>query len=260
MNYQGIIYFDLDGTLLNQHSVITKENQLLLDILHEKGYLCVAASGRAPFEIEEITAGTAISSYISLNGQYICVEGDMMDSSPIDTNTAEELLNFSTTLSHPVASYGKSSYFINFIDETTRKLYKLDNAPLPAIDAQFHQKEVIYMLYLFSEAEHLDTLYKERFNNQLSFFRDSPFSLAFVNKGISKRTGIHKINEHFTHSHTLKTYAFGDGNNDLDMFQAVDQSIAMGNASNLVKSHADFVTKSHLDGGILHALQYYGIV
>ena len=42
----------------------------------------------------------------------------------------------------------------------------------------------------------------------------------------------------------VPTYAFGGGNDNLKMFEVVDTT-AMANTSAHVKSHADYITKSH---------------
>ena len=40
----------------------------------------------------------------------------------------------------------------------------------------------------------------------------------------------------------MSALAFGDGGNDIPMLRATGIGIAMGSASDLVKSHADYVT------------------
>lgn len=46
------------------------------------------------------------------------------------------------------------------------------------------------------------------------------------------------------------TYAFGDGENDIEMFHLVGTSIAMGNADVEVKKHASTVTLTVDEDGI----------
>ena len=54
--------------------------------------------------------------------------------------------------------------------------------------------------------------------------------------------------------------AFGDGNNDLEMFGAVGTGVAMGNASIDVKKAADYTTSSVDGDGIYNALKYWSII
>jgi hydroxymethylpyrimidine pyrophosphatase-like HAD family hydrolase len=56
------------------------------------------------------------------------------------------------------------------------------------------------------------------------------------------------------------TYAFGDGLNDLEMFELVKYPVAMGNAFDIVKKSASYVTTSNDEDGIVNGLQLCGII
>ena len=53
---------------------------------------------------------------------------------------------------------------------------------------------------------------------------------------------------------------FGDGPNDMEIFDYVGLKIAMGNAVPELKEKADFVTKTVEEDGILYALEKLGLV
>ncbi len=54
--------------------------------------------------------------------------------------------------------------------------------------------------------------------------------------------------------------AFGDGGNDVSMLRAAGIGIAMGGASDLVKSSADYITDDVDDDGIYNTLVYFGVI
>ena len=54
--------------------------------------------------------------------------------------------------------------------------------------------------------------------------------------------------------------AFGDGENDIDMLKFAGVGVAMGNANDRVKRHADYVTDCVDQDGIKKALQYYKMI
>ena len=58
----------------------------------------------------------------------------------------------------------------------------------------------------------------------------------------------------------IPTFGFGDGSNDFAMLEACDHKIAMGNAWQELKEIADFVTHKNTEGGIVHALNHYGLI
>ena len=57
-----------------------------------------------------------------------------------------------------------------------------------------------------------------------------------------------------------ETMAFGDGHNDIDMFEFVGLSIAMGNATQELKEVASDVTDDIDHDGIYNALVKYNIL
>ena len=56
------------------------------------------------------------------------------------------------------------------------------------------------------------------------------------------------------------TFAFGDSENDLPMFDAVETKVAMGNAMPVLKERADYVTDHVKDDGVVHALRHFGLI
>jgi hydroxymethylpyrimidine pyrophosphatase-like HAD family hydrolase len=54
--------------------------------------------------------------------------------------------------------------------------------------------------------------------------------------------------------------AFGDSDNDLDMLQAVQIAVAMGNACDEAKQCADYITTDVDDDGIWNALKHFELI
>ena len=75
----------------------------------------------------------------------------------------------------------------------------------------------------------------------------------------SKAVGIERMLSHFG-IRREETMAFGDGNNDIEMLEYVEIGVAMGNANNNVKSHADYVTDTADSEGIAKALAHFGLI
>lgn len=258
-NYKALVFFDLDGTLLDADAIMPEDNQQAILELKKNNILPLIASGRSPKEIKELIKGTPIDSYVSLNGQFNIVENEIVSKHAIPLKQIEELIAFSRMLGHSLACYTETEYAACYSTESMKKLYQLDHAPLPQISADFHKNHDIYMVYLFSEDEEMDRMYREKFAETFTFFRDSPYSMAVVLHGQSKKAGIQEIIKTLNLVN-IPTYGFGDGNNDLGMFEAVDTAIAMENASAKVKKHADYITKSHLDGGIRFGLNHFELL
>ena len=80
-----------------------------------------------------------------------------------------------------------------------------------------------------------------------------------VNADNSKATGIDSILHHYGIDRN-ECIGFGDGGNDIEMLDFCGIGVAMGNADDNVKAHADYVTTSVDDEGIAKALRQLHII
>ena len=80
-----------------------------------------------------------------------------------------------------------------------------------------------------------------------------------VPKGHSKATGIDFVLNHYNID-DKDSYAFGDSNNDIHMFERVTNSIVMGNGNPELFENATFVTKDIDEDGIEHAMKHFNII
>lgn len=71
--------------------------------------------------------------------------------------------------------------------------------------------------------------------------------------GVSKAMGINEFASYYGFD-VSGTIAFGDGGNDISMIRAAGMGIAMGGASEAVKSVADYITETVDEHGIRNAL------
>ena len=75
-----------------------------------------------------------------------------------------------------------------------------------------------------------------------------------VKAGVSKGSGLNSVAQKIGID-SAESWAFGDGLNDIEMFQWAGRSFAMGNGHPTVLSIADQVLPSHDDDGIAMALE-----
>ena len=75
----------------------------------------------------------------------------------------------------------------------------------------------------------------------------------------SKAVGIESVLKHFGIGRE-ECIAFGDGGNDIEMLEYCGIGVAMGNADDKVKSHADYVTTSVDEEGIEQAFKALHII
>lgn len=77
-------------------------------------------------------------------------------------------------------------------------------------------------------------------------------------KGVNKAEAIRVVLARYSHEN-LKSYAIGDSQNDIEMLNCVDVGIAMGDAPDIVKSAASWITSTVEEDGVCNAMKHFGL-
>lgn len=255
-DFQAVTFFDLDGTLLDEHSQITPEVAQAMQDLRSNGVLPVIATGRTNTEVYHIADAAGISSLITMNGQHVVFEGKKIFSSEIAPEVCARLKAATKAHGHELGFYNADH--IRVTDKTPMAIaaYNVIHSAVPDIDPDFYEKEPINMLLVLSEDG--DEAYHAAFP-ELTFYRNGPYSIDIVAKGGSKGEGVRQFVKALQ-LEGLPTYAFGDGMNDLDLFKACEHRIAMGNAKPALKELATHITAKNTEGGIIQALRHFKLI
>lgn len=257
MEPKAICFFDLDGTLLNEHSKVDQNVAQTIHQLKQNNVLPIIASGRSPFEVRDIMADSGIDAMIAMNGQLIEIEQEVLFDATFPPSIAKSFISIADKKQQEIVFYNRTEFWTKCHSETMAKAYRSINQNLPALENNADKLNHINLLLIILKDEDSYIDYQETFP-ELTFFRNNPNIVDVVLGENNKGTGVKQ---------TLKlmnldvpTFAFGDGPNDFDLFKACDYKIAMGNAVDDLKNIADFVTKSNLDGGIQYALKHYQLL
>lgn len=253
-----IVFFDIDGTLLDHDKNLPAKTKESIQALKEAGVFVAIATGRSPFMFESLRSELDIDSYVSFNGQFVVFEHETIYTNPIDKKELESLITFSGSKHHPIVFMNENTMKANvlhhqYVKESLESL----KFPHPEKDEHFHLTRDIYQSLLFCE-EAEESQYLSTFD-QFQFIRWHPYSIDVIPKGGSKAVGIKKLIERLGFK-LEDVYAFGDGLNDIEMLQAVGTGVAMGNARDEVKKHAQLVTKDVSDNGIWYGLKELNLI
>lgn len=256
MKPKAITFFDLDGTLLNEHSKITTEVRQALDQLKANQVLPVIATGRTNIEIKEIAKASGIETFITMNGQYIEQKGQEIFQRIIPQEVVARLKSAVYNRGHELGFYTSKEIFVTQHTPTLIRAYEVIHSQVPPVDPNFYLKSPLNMLLVLSQDG--DEFYRENFP-ELKFFRNGPDSIDTISADGSKGFGVKKFLEVAGYE-DVPTFGFGDGPNDVELLEACQTKIAMGNATNELKELADFVTTKNTEGGIVNALKNFQLL
>ncbi len=253
-----IIFFDLDGTLLNSEKQIPASAKQAIARLKEKGHTVAIATGRSPFMFKELRKELDIDTYVSFTGQYIVAGNKAIYKQPLPKKLFYTLRDYSHSCQHSLLYIGEETMKTS-IEQHPSVQPCMDALALsyPEFGADYFEEQEIYQSMLFCE-EKEEQPYQEKFS-QLRFLRWHPKSVDILPFGGSKAKGIERLMHHLGFSQN-DVYAFGDHFNDIEMLRFSPGSVAMGNAPEQVKRSAKYVTKDADKDGIAHGLELVGLL
>ena len=251
-------FFDIDGTLLSfKTHQVSPGIVRAFSALHEQGVLTFIASGRPKVLIPDMPV--SFDGYVTMNGGYCFVGDKVLLSNPIPQEETDRWLHYAqdnnlcTMLftEHQMAISSLSDPVANAIHDQLQ----FEMPPLVPIDQMFGSEvyQIIAVMPAERDAEVLDLLPHCRLPRWHPQFSD------LVHMDNSKAVGIESVLKHFGIGRE-ECIAFGDGGNDIEMLEYCGIGVAMGNADDKVKSHADYVTTSVDEEGIEQAFKALHII
>ena len=271
-----IVFFDIDGTLVNHRNVIPESTKQAVKQLKANGVIPVIATGRPPILLYDIQKELEIDSYISMNGQLIIHEGEVLYDNPIETETVERLMNLAVERKDGIILCGSKDIYSNALVSLAKRssvwtvlkaltkvlpgrvqLSLLKRAIKKPPNREEFEDKAIYEIMLETSMEE-EKQYRDEFP-ELHFARSNTLTVDIISSGVSKATGIKRFLERVG-GKIENTYAFGDSPNDFEMLDFVQTGVAMGNGWDEVKERADFVTTAVDEDGIQKALKQFDLI
>lgn len=253
---KDLILFDIDGTLLqSEKNMIPISTIEALQKLKEAGHELAIATGRALFLVDEQIRSLPFETFVTANGQHILHRGQVIYENAISKEVIERLIEKSHARNQGIGLLSATrSGLTKYTDELAKSFDRV-SIPIPDVIDDLHHQDAILQAWYFSEDfEQLSDEFKE----DLRFVPWIDFGADIVPLNGSKAEGIRQLVSHLKQK-PRRVIAFGDGYNDIEMLQLADIGVAMGNASEEVKAHADFVTKRIDEDGIFYACEQLGL-
>lgn len=251
-------FFDIDGTLFShtKHE-IPESTRKALHLLRKKGIKIFLATGRGIDAAKNVPWGDlAFDGYVTLNGQ-ICLDAEenMLYGAAIKAEDAEFLLDAFMNKKIPLAIVEKDRVYLNYIDETVIKAQESVAIPILPID-EYHGAP-IYQFIGYMGRKETEAFEKNIPNCKVTRWYED--GIDIISKEGGKRTGIQKFMEAYGFSRE-EIIAFGDGDNDADMLEFAGIGVAMGNAAEIAREKADYVTDHIDEDGLWNALKHFEII
>lgn len=249
-----IIFLDVDGTLVSFNTHKVPESSIVaLKEAHKNGAKIVIATGRPITDLKEICE-VPYDAVIALNGADIALrDGKRIFTRPIPYDEFEKAMGLAEKYGFIIGIENDGGVAVNrhgdiLVEWAGLVAHRV--SPVADLYKEFAENICCQLCFFCDETTQIEVM------KDLPLLNASRWNPLFADiniKGVDKSTGIDEVCRYYG-CHKSDTIAFGDGGNDIPMIKSASIGIAMGNASDEVKSVADFVTDSVDDDGICNAL------
>ncbi|PLR81169.1 phosphoglycolate phosphatase [Bacillus canaveralius] len=233
-----LIALDLDGTLLNEEGKVSEINRQAIKEAEQRGVKVLVSTGRAYLTCNEITKSLELSSYlITVNGSEIYdVTGALVERVTLGTDLIKWM-------------YGLSQeYKTGFWATCTENVWR---GKMPEDITAREWMKFGFNIEDDNVREHIMGLLKQ--TGKLEISNSSPTNIEANAIGINKAKAIGKVCG-FLGLEMQNVMAIGDSLNDIAMIREAGLGVAMGNAQEIVKATADWVTESNKNDGVAKAI------
>lgn len=257
-----LIVSDLDGTLADTDHYVNETTKEFIKEVLDQGHTFYIATGRMKSLVDDVAENIDQRvGVVGSNGGIIQTENGF-SMNPLTNKQKHDLYHFLRERDIPTLYFSdKDVLYTHYIpeffilsEEEGHVVKEIDN-----IESDLLNRDIINVLCLGNHLdEPLEVLsplrdeLKKEFH--LTVTSSNPSNLEIFSKEVSKGNAVKKLMD-IHNKNADEVIVFGDGFNDVSMFQVASTSVAMDNAPDEVKSFASHTTSSNAENGVVQFLR-----
>jgi len=263
MKYK-LMAVDVDGTLLNSSNKLTEKLKKAVRKAVANGLVFVISSGRPYQGIAPLSNELQINDMpvITYNGAVI-VEGktrEVIYNRGLEAEDAIKVVKLGIELNTTVIVWSEDRLYASIVNEKAKKYSEMSGIiPKPLVNFQQLAEKGITKVLWYDEIETISNLQGkvgEFISGSFVFHTSKPCFLEFVHTEATKSNAMKNLGNIYNIDRT-EMIAVGDGANDISMIKFSGVGVAMGNANDEVKQHADFITLSNNEDGVAYVIEKF---
>lgn len=267
-----LIVSDMDGTLLNNDHMVSEGNKTTLkELIHNNIHVAIATGRIYPSAKTYAKQLGILTPVIACNGAIIRnLENDeILYESNIKKEDALKVLEMTKENNLCTYFYTSDTFYADRIEKHFKKYYE-KNASLKEeerLDMRIvenaykhieNSEEHIYKMVIIDEDQEVLSDIRKKLEkiDSIEVSKSYIHNIEIMNKGVSKGNAV----DYLAKSLGVKqeeVICFGDHENDMSMIEYAGLGVAMGNAEEMVKKIANYVTDTNNQDGVSKAIRKF---
>jgi len=259
----------MDGTLVNDDSVLTERTKNAIIKAVEAGVLFVTATGR-PFSNVEVVnrlftgenaAVDADMPFIVFNGSaaYMGKSKKLLFEKFLDFDLAKEVYKIGEGIGTAQIVWTGPRLWVNRICKETLNYSTLEKTIITDFDSIKDEVDGVSKVLWITDPE-IVSKYRikmnEHFDGKLTCVSSMSYFLEFISSDSGKGTALAEIGKLYGIDKS-EMIAVGDSYNDLSMLEYAGFSVAVENANDEIKNICDHVTSSNNEDGVAEVIERF---
>ncbi|WP_140918718.1 sugar-phosphatase [Limnobaculum xujianqingii] len=263
-----LIAIDLDDTLLQDDKTISPAVKQAVSQAQSQCVHIVLASGR-PYSgmrgyIEELGLNKAGCYCISYNGGLVqhASNGEVIKQTLLSIEDYNHVSALSLHLNIHFHALTYDALYTPNRDISTYTVREAFLSHVPLIYCPIDEMNPDLMFPKMMFIDHpkvLDAAIEKipaSYHDKYTLVKSSPFFLEVLHKDVDKGAAVKFLSQQLNIQQS-EVMCIGDHHNDLPMLKFAGIGVAMGNASDEIKQHAQFVTRTNQQDGVAFAIEKF---
>jgi Cof subfamily protein (haloacid dehalogenase superfamily) len=253
----------MDGTLLNEKKEVTPETQKALLKATSRGLIVTACSGRP---LQGLTKYAYLFSpdvpVVTYNGGMVVTADTqrVLFSKTLKPEAAIEIIKRGLSEGAIIIVWSDNALYVSELSDKTLWYAGLSGSKRELMtEPELLAAKGIVKIIWMDKPERTVEHYKYAEAKPVEGARavvSAPEFLEFMDEAVSKSEGLKTVAAYYGIKRE-EIMAIGDNFNDLDMLKYAGLGVAMGNAPEVIKAAADYVTLSNEDDGIKKVIEEF---
>lgn len=256
-----LVATDIDGTVLIPEGEFTQGVKDCVRKLCQKGIKVVLVTGRMNAAAKLIAKDLGLDTpVVSYQGGLIVDESKTLYERYLTEEQTERILNWAKKENIHINLYNDDIlYSENDCYEVQRYCNNLHTHYEVKNFDKINKTKINKLLAInYNSPELINKFEKElpEIFPDLYIVKSTPYFLEFSNKEASKSCAVRFLQKHWNLKQE-EILTIGDQNNDIELLKAGGIKIAMGNATEELKKHADYITDTVFNDGFVKAMEKF---
>lgn len=267
IKHKKLLVLDIDGTLVNSKKEITKRTRDAIIDIQRMGHTVALASGRPYSGMEQYAKAIELDSFggyaLSYNGGIIlnCKTHQVVYENMISRRYAKPIFEYAKENNIGMITY-KDSYVVTGtpVDDYMKYEAKLNNLNIKQVEDFIGYVDFDMVKCLLTAEPEVAAEHEKKLDNmlgsELNVFRSEEYFIEITTKDVDKAKSLSILLD-IIGMEQKDCICCGDGFNDLTMVKFAGVGVAMGNAQQIIKDNADYITASCDEDGIVQAIDRF---